>query len=143
MINNINHSVKTDSDIPLCQMLKSTLYIWLCAVLVMNSMVYSVIKVSFTMNQKYIIDNFCVNTDKPMMNCDGKCYLATKLKEEQERQENKTALSFSQDFGVYIQNPTLSYQHPSNSTEPFAHQSFYQNWFGHTNSKEIDHPPQV
>nr|WP_139235920.1 hypothetical protein [Algoriphagus locisalis] len=124
-------------------MLKSTLYIWLCAVLVMNSMVYSVIKVSFTMNQKYIIDNFCVNTDKPMMNCDGKCYLATKLKEEQERQENKTALTFSQDFGVYIQNPTLSYQHPSNSIEPFAHESFYQNWFGQTESKEIDHPPQA
>ena len=124
-------------------MLKSTLYIWLCAVLLMNSMVYSVIKASFTMNQKYIIDNFCINTDKPMMNCDGKCYLATKLKEEQERQENTPALTFNQDFGVYISNSALSYQHPSNTTEAIAHVSFYQNWFGQTNSKEIDHPPQV
>ncbi|MEP2349597.1 MAG: hypothetical protein ABJH96_17540 [Algoriphagus sp.] len=124
-------------------MLKSTLYIWLCAILIMNSMVYSVIKVSFTMNQQYIIDNFCINTDKPTMNCDGKCYLATKLKEEQERQENKTALTFSQDFGVYISNATLYYQHPFFSVEPFAHQSFYLSWFGQTASKEIDHPPQA
>ncbi|MBB6326241.1 hypothetical protein FHS59_001869 [Algoriphagus iocasae] len=124
-------------------MVKSTFYIWLCAVLMMNSMVYSVIKVSFTMNQKYIIDNFCVNKDKPMMNCDGKCYLATKLKEEQERQENKTAISFSQDFGIYIQQQSLTYLHPTNSIEQVAHTSFYQDWFGQTESKEIDHPPQV
>lgn len=77
-----------------------------------------------------------------MMNCDGKCFLATKLKEEQERQENKTALTFSQDFGIYIANPTSSYEHPINASEPFAHQAFYQNWFGQTESKEIDHPPQ-
>ncbi|WP_146260502.1 hypothetical protein [Algoriphagus chordae] len=124
-------------------MLKITLYIWLCAVLVMNSMVYSVIKVNFTMNQKYIIDNFCINTDKPMMNCDGKCYLATKLKEEQERQENTPALTFNQDFGVYISNTTLSYQHPSNFTELIAHESFYKNEFGQTISTEIDHPPKA
>ncbi|WBL42995.1 hypothetical protein PBT90_19905 [Algoriphagus halophytocola] len=123
-------------------MLKSSLYIWLCAVLVMNSMVYSVIKVSFTMNQKYIIDNFCINTDKPMLNCDGKCYLATKLKEEQERQENNTALTFSQDFGLYIPNPSPSYKHPENITQPIAHQAFYKNRFGQTLSKEIEHPPQ-
>lgn len=135
--------VKTDSALPLYQMLKSTLYIWLCAVLLMNSMVYSVIKVSFTMNQKYIIDNFCVNTDKPAMNCDGKCYLATKLKEEQERRENTPALTFSQDFGVYIPISPISYQHPANPIEPFAHDSFYQHWFGQTIYKEIDHPPNV
>lgn len=76
------------------------------------------------------------------MNCDGKCFLATKLKEEQERQENTPAFTFNQDFGIYIQASLKSFQYLKNVTEPIAHVSFYPNWFVKTLSKEIDHPPK-
>jgi hypothetical protein len=108
----------------------------------MNSMVYSVIKVSFTINQRYIIENFCVNKDMPELKCDGKCYLADQIKAEKERQESTPAFIFNPDFGVYIPISTFSVFHPKNTIEPLAHKSFYQYWFGQTVSKEIEHPPK-
>ena len=40
------------------------------------------IQADFYLNQNYIAKNLCVNRDKPMMHCNGKCFLAKKLKEE-------------------------------------------------------------
>jgi hypothetical protein len=36
----------------------------------------------FYLNRDYIAKNLCVNRDKPMMHCNGKCYLAKKLNDE-------------------------------------------------------------
>lgn len=49
--------------------------------------------VIFFLNQKTLAKTFCENKDKPEMKCNGKCYLAKKLKQiaqaEQEEQQNK------------------------------------------------------
>jgi hypothetical protein len=49
--------------------------------------------VNFYLNQKSLAKTFCENKDKPEMKCNGKCYLAKKLKqiaqEEQEERQNK------------------------------------------------------
>ncbi len=49
--------------------------------------------VNFYLNQKTLAKTFCENKDKPEMKCNGKCYLAKKLKqiaqEEQEEHQNK------------------------------------------------------
>ena len=50
----------------------------------------SVVILNWKVNQDIITEKYCVNKDKPMMNCDGKCYLSKQLenlelKEEQER----------------------------------------------------------
>jgi len=43
----------------------------------------------YVMNYDYIKNVLCENLDKPMLNCDGKCYLAKQLaKESKEDQEN-------------------------------------------------------
>lgn len=43
----------------------------------------------YIVNYDYIKNVLCENLDKPMMNCDGKCYLAKQLaKESQQDQEN-------------------------------------------------------
>ena len=78
----------------------------------LNSMVYSVIQGSYELNKTYIIDNFCVNKDKPMMNCDGKCYLSQQLRTQKEKQDANSIHKFSADFGVYV--PV------SNSTQVFS-----------------------
>ncbi len=65
-------------------------------------MVYSVIQGSYELNKAYIIENFCVNKDKPMMNCDGKCYLAEQMKAQKEKQDANSTHKFTMDFGVYI-----------------------------------------
>lgn len=71
-------------------------------------MVYSVIQGSYELNKAYIIENFCVNTDKPMMNCDGKCYLADQMRAQKEKQDANSTHKFSIDFGVYIPSSNVS-----------------------------------
>lgn len=41
----------------------------------------------FTLNQKYIAAELCVNRDKPELNCQGKCYLMRKLKQAQQKEK--------------------------------------------------------
>lgn len=53
----------------------------------------SVVVLNWKINQDFITEKYCVNKDKPMMNCDGKCYLSKQLdnlelKEEEERQNH-------------------------------------------------------
>ena len=38
----------------------------------------------YRVNQDYIAKNLCENRDKPMLNCNGQCYLAKKLKAAEE-----------------------------------------------------------
>lgn len=47
----------------------------------------SLIQVGFWLNQSYIAENLCVNKDKPMMHCNGKCYLTKQLKEQQQQKQ--------------------------------------------------------
>jgi hypothetical protein len=86
---------------------KSLFHIFLCSVIMLNSMVYSVIQGSYELNKAYIVENFCVNKDKPMMNCDGKCYLAQQMKEAKEKRDANSTHKFNTDFGVYIPAPAL------------------------------------
>lgn len=41
-------------------------------------------------NKDYIARVLCQNRDKPQLHCDGKCYLAKKLKATQDRQDKET-----------------------------------------------------
>jgi hypothetical protein len=43
----------------------------------------------FELNQKYIATRLCVNRDKPMLHCNGKCYLAKKLKQAAEKEKSQ------------------------------------------------------
>ncbi|MDQ6477606.1 hypothetical protein [Dyadobacter sp. LHD-138] len=44
----------------------------------------------FHFNRDYIARVLCENRDKPQLNCDGKCYLAKKLKQQQDKQDKET-----------------------------------------------------
>ncbi|MDB5012069.1 MAG: hypothetical protein JWQ25_271 [Daejeonella sp.] len=43
---------------------------------------------SFKLNQKYIAVALCSNKNKPQMHCNGKCYLAKKLKQADEKEKS-------------------------------------------------------
>ena len=47
-----------------------------------------VLVVDFTLHRATITARFCVNKARPQLHCDGKCYFAKKLKQQEER-ENK------------------------------------------------------
>ncbi|MAU15066.1 MAG: hypothetical protein CMH46_05945 [Muricauda sp.] len=51
----------------------------------------------YVVNQDYIAEYLCVNKDKPMLNCNGKCYLSKMLQEEQnEKQQNLPAIDLKE-----------------------------------------------
>lgn len=41
-------------------------------------------------NKDYIAKVLCENRDKPQLHCDGKCYLAKRLKAQQDKQDKET-----------------------------------------------------
>ena len=47
----------------------------------------------FVFHQEYIAKNLCVNRDKPMMHCDGKCYLHKEMQKNDEQSSSQTAKS--------------------------------------------------
>lgn len=45
----------------------------------------------FNSNRAYITKVLCENRSKPMLNCNGKCYLAKKLKKQQDKADKETS----------------------------------------------------
>jgi hypothetical protein len=44
----------------------------------------------FNINRNYIAKVLCENRDRPQLNCNGKCYLAKKLKQQQDKKDKET-----------------------------------------------------
>lgn len=50
--------------------------------------------VDYLINKEYIVEHYCVNKDKPEMECDGKCYLVNQLKQaSDDHEESSSAVS--------------------------------------------------
>ncbi len=122
-------------------MVKSLFHIFLCAVLMLNGMVYSVIQGSYELNKAYIVENFCVNKDKPMMNCDGKCYLAQQMKEAKEKRDANATHKFSSDFGVYIPASALDQFYATSVSDFYEPVSSYSEPITFFVFQEINKPP--
>jgi hypothetical protein len=68
------------------------------------------IVLSFYFNQKYIASELCENRHRPMLHCNGKCLLAKKIKQEENKDqqnperklENKNEIISSQSFFVTV-----------------------------------------
>jgi hypothetical protein len=48
--------------------------------------------VDYLINKDYIAEHYCVNKDKPEMECDGKCYLIKQLHQASEDHEKPTSV---------------------------------------------------
>nr|WP_236025577.1 hypothetical protein [Algoriphagus oliviformis] len=107
----------------------------------LNSMVYSVIRGSYELNKAYIIENFCVNKDKPMMNCDGKCYLAQQMKEAKEKRDANATHKFSTDFGIYIPAPALGQVYQTLVSAIHQPEAMYSEPVTFLVAQEINKPP--
>lgn len=47
------------------------------------------ILIDFKINQDFIAEVFCINREKPMSTCNGKCYLSKQLKKAEEQEEKQ------------------------------------------------------
>ncbi len=48
----------------------------------------------YQLRKDFIVRNYCINKNRPEMNCDGKCYLAKQIKKAQENDEKQATDSF-------------------------------------------------
>ncbi|GGB77049.1 hypothetical protein [Dyadobacter sediminis] len=66
------------------------LYIWLIVTILPTFSQWGTIAY-YQINKDYITRVLCENRDKPQLHCDGHCYLAKKLKAQQEKQDQQTS----------------------------------------------------
>ncbi|HZY35658.1 MAG TPA: hypothetical protein VFE53_03355 [Mucilaginibacter sp.] len=43
----------------------------------------------FELNRDYIATHLCINRDKPLLHCNGKCYFMRKIKQEREKEKSQ------------------------------------------------------
>ncbi len=68
--------------------LKFTVSILLCTAFLLQPLSKLLILVDYEINKAAITQIFCVNKNKPKMNCNGKCHLKKQLEKEDKKQES-------------------------------------------------------
>ena len=59
---------------------------------------------AWKINQKYIIENLCVNKTKPVLKCNGKCHLMSKLNDTKEDLFDSNISTSAKDVINYCDN---------------------------------------
>ncbi|SOE22519.1 hypothetical protein SAMN06298216_2946 [Spirosomataceae bacterium TFI 002] len=118
------------------------------SLVVVKSLIAPILFVKYQFTKDFIVENFCINKDKPELHCDGQCYLALQIKavEEQDGKEAQSEfLSYLLSFQVVLNSSNSIFQ---NTSEMFyflaKSESSYANPF-HSQSLHIEvfHPPKV
>ena len=70
----------------------------------------SFITVSYFVNQAKIIELFCINKEKPQLQCNGKCHLATQLAEVENDTEDSPFSQSNLTYNLEINLPLVKSQ---------------------------------
>ncbi|MGK6349678.1 hypothetical protein [Parapedobacter sp. DT-150] len=122
-------------------MLNRLIAILLVCSLFTESISRLLVTAAFELNQRYISEYFCVNKDKPMLHCDGHCYLARKLKEAEDNEKKSEKESHHVNYQpAYITETSVwIFPEPSIVTHHSAELPFDLP----TQLVEIFHPPRA
>ena len=94
----------------------------------------------FEANQKYIAAELCVNRSKPMMHCNGKCYLAKKLKQAEEKEKKEEQSQKSRYQEAMLTGRVVLGERFATWLKP----NFPEPWFVlNDRSSTIFHPPRI
>ncbi|MCD8539865.1 MAG: hypothetical protein LRY55_08935 [Leadbetterella sp.] len=77
-----------------------------------RSAVIPVVFLEYELRKEYIIQNFCINKDKILLKCDGKCYLAKKLNETREKEAKSALVSFLFSMESNYVPPVFRFENP-------------------------------
>lgn len=96
----------------------------------------------YQVNRNFIAQNFCVNKDKPKLNCNGQCYLAKQLKqqEEKETKSNSEKLEKLPEINLVCEEVTV-FQFSRQLKNPTIHTFSYNNLYSKLFNQTILHPP--
>jgi len=119
-----------------------SIFVYLFVLLISFNSIKSGVMLGFYLaDTQSFVELFCVNQDKPEMECNGKCELS-KLAEQSLSKEKPTYLDFLQkEVVVYFSAPSNYYFKPK-SFQPLISE-VYQNNYQFLFAQEITHPPAV
>ena len=103
----------------------------LCGLLTLRVMIAPFVYLEYEFNKEFIIKNYCVNKSRPQLHCDGKCYLAKKLKAAEERDNHQSKVSsFKQLFELYHRCRNCSIPHLAKIiSAPTSNYTYLNNYF--------------
>lgn len=85
-------------------MFKLIVVILLCFVLLLQPVHTLLIVLNYAINKEFISTVLCINRDKPELNCEGKCQVTEKFK-EQEKKKNEQKGTFSNKVDIPLDLP--------------------------------------
>ncbi|GGD17572.1 hypothetical protein [Hyunsoonleella pacifica] len=100
----------------------------------------------FELNIDYIIETYCVNKEKPSLQCNGKCHLANQLSLVSNVDTKEDALSFNSFYEAFI--PVYFQKLELNCTTYNNNYFILNNWnytkaFNSLYKDNLDPPPKV
>jgi hypothetical protein len=99
----------------------------------------------YRVNQDYIAKNLCENRDKPMLNCNGQCYLAKQLKaaEQKEQKSNSERLAKMPEVVLAFQAIQPVFSFAFFQISPVEHHFYTLDFVPSNEEKGLFHPPRV
>ncbi|GAA4307673.1 hypothetical protein GCM10023149_01280 [Mucilaginibacter gynuensis] len=79
-------------------MFRSFIAITLITALLISNFTRLFVYAGYELNKKYIAATLCENRDKPQMHCNGRCYLAKKIKQAEEKEKSQERESQKNHF---------------------------------------------
>ncbi len=95
--------------------------------------------ITYVVNQDYIAEFLCVNKDKPVLKCNGKCYLSMQLKAQSEKKKENLPSIDIKEYPIGFVD--LLFFKPKNTSLLFKERFSYNNRYFRIFSEEFFHPP--
>lgn len=121
-------------------MLKRGFAILILAALAAQSFSQLGIVAYYRLNRAYIAKYLCINRDKPMMHCNGKCYLARQLRENEQR-EHQGNVEVKADIALFC-STSQDFLFPSLPAKPIVLSRYCPGDYSRP-FFSIFHPPQA
>ncbi len=101
--------------------------------------------VNYVANYDYIVENFCVNKDKPELKCNGQCYLMKQLaKQSNDDQTNPFEKQKKSESSEIVYLEKFNYSIPTiEDWKPFTLFAYRYNLSLNDSLSILDPPPKV
>ncbi len=120
---------------------KGLLHIAYSLLILLNGMGYTIIQTQFLLQRKEITAIYCVNKDKPELECEGKCELSKRLSEAKDKKGDAKEVSLEELSLSYIPSPLPIQVESKLIFIPEKLQIKFSFWVPSGESGDFFHPP--
>ncbi|TDK43457.1 hypothetical protein [Algoriphagus formosus] len=123
-------------------MAKAIIHILLISLVLLNGMGYTLIQAHFYWDREEITALYCINKDKPEMECDGKCELSKRLSEAKDLPANSEEITLEELQLNFISQNLIEL--PDRKIIHILENKLKSSveLYQHINSEDFFHPPQ-